>query len=437
MERTNVILATDLNDGIGKNGSIPWNVKEDMDYFRHKTMFGVLIMGRKTYESLGKLLPHRIHIVITTSDIQQKDVYKVSNFHEAWVLATTFKKEIWVIGGKHVYEDALRHFSVGRVYRNIVNGEYDCDVHVDLSHLLFETIHKSDEVEYQVAIPKHTIEQQYMALLYKIMETGHLRDTRSGKTRSLFSHTLDIDLSEGFPLLTTKKMFWKGIVEELLFFIRGDTNTNHLSEKGIKIWEGNTSNAFLKSMGLPYEEGDMGPMYGYQWRFFNKPYDQPSGGVDQLRDVIDELKKNPSSRRLLMTTFNPSQVNEGVLYPCHSLVVQFYVEDGMLSCNMYQRSADVFLGLPFNIASTSLLAYIVADLTNLIPKNVHIHIGDAHIYMDHEEAVKTQLSRVSYDLPQLDMKQMISIEDVERSSLNDYTIKNYVHHPPIKATMNV
>lgn len=437
MEQTNLILIADKKGGIGKNGLIPWSIREDMEYFKHKTMYGVLIMGRKTFESLPKRLPNRIHIVITSHTILDENVITVSNFHSAWKMACTYKKEIWVIGGKRVYEDALKHFSIGKIYRNKLLHDYDCDVHVDFGELMFQTIHMSEHVEYQLSTPELGIEQQYMKLLNTIIEHGHTRQTRSGETKSIFSHTLDIDLRKGFPLLTTKKMFWKGIVEELLFFIRGDTNTNHLSEKGIKIWEGNTSDSFLKSMHLPYEQGDMGPMYGYQWRFFNKPYDEEFGGVDQLKNLLKEINENKHSRRLLMTTFNPSQVDEGVLYPCHSLIVQFYVEDGSLSCNMYQRSADVFLGLPFNIASTSLLLYIVAKLTNLVPFKVHIHIGDAHIYSDHLSAVETQLSRIPYNLPTLTIKDVHTLEDVETSSYEDYTINNYEHHPSIKATMNV
>ena len=231
-------------------------------------------------------------------------------------------------------------------------------------------------------------------------------------------------------------MFWKGIVEELLFFIRGETNSKLLEEKGINIWKGNTSKEFLDSLGLPYNEGEMGPMYGYQWRNFNKPYGDDNGkGVDQLKLLISEIKNNPTSRRLIMTDFNPAQVNEGVLYPCHSLILQFYVNEGMLSVNMYQRRADVFLGLPFNIASTSLLLHIVASLTDLKPKDVTITLGDCHIYEEHIPQCNLQLSRKQYLLPILSIPKFSTLEEVENSVFTDYKPIDYNYHPGIKAEM--
>jgi thymidylate synthase len=282
-------------------------------------------------------------------------------------------------------------------------------------------------------------EQQYLQMLRATLETGECRNTRNGITYSKFFKTISFDLADGFPLLTTKKMFWKGIVEELLFFIRGDTDTNLLSEKGIRIWELNTRDSFLQENHLPYKEGDMGPMYGYQWRFFNKPYlsasESHETGVDQLKKVIHEIKTNPNSRRILMTTFNPEQVDQGVLYPCHSIVIQFYVEKGRLSCSMYQRSCDIFLGCPFNIASTALLLHIIAMLTNLQPGIVNMIFGDYHIYEEHKSAISEQLTREPYTLCTLNSKKFTTLEEVESSTLDDYQVVNYVSHPPIKAMM--
>jgi thymidylate synthase len=231
-------------------------------------------------------------------------------------------------------------------------------------------------------------------------------------------------------------MFWKGIVEELLFFIRGDTDSTKLSNKGIKIWEPNTSREFLDSVGLDYPVGEMGPMYGYQWRHFNKPY--PSSeeqGIDQLKKVIEEIKSDPTSRRIIMTDFNPLQVNQGVLYPCHSIVIQFYVDCNRLNCSMYQRSGDLFLGIPFNIASTSLLLTIVAQLTGLEPGKVHLLIGDYHIYWSHLDAVNEQLKRTPKKLPKLEMTLFKNLEEVENASLDDFKISGYECDPAIKASM--
>jgi thymidylate synthase len=280
-------------------------------------------------------------------------------------------------------------------------------------------------------------EKQYLQMLLETLETGEYRNTRNGITYSKFFKTISFDLADGFPLLTTKKMFWKGIVEELLFFIRGDTDTTILSEKGVHIWELNTSNSFLEEKKLPYKEGDMGPMYGYQWRFFNKPYvtETQETGVDQLKKVIHEIKTNPNSRRILMSTFNPEQVEQGVLYPCHSIVIQFYVEKGRLSCSMYQRSCDIFLGCPFNIASTSLLLHIVSMLTNLEPGLVHMIFGDYHIYEEHKNVISEQLHREPYPLCNINIKKFTTLEEVEMSTLEDYQLINYKYYPPIRAIM--
>lgn len=283
------------------------------------------------------------------------------------------------------------------------------------------------------------MEPIYLDILKDVLETGEKRATRNGITYSKFFKTISFNLNNGFPLLTTKKMFWKGIVEELLFFIRGDTNTKVLSDKGVKIWESNTSQEFLDSRGLEYKEGDMGPMYGYQWRKFNKPYNTPGEGYDQLKYVINEIKTNPTSRRILMTDFNPAQVDLGVLYPCHSIVIQFYVENSnstpILSCSMYQRSSDLFLGEPFNIASTSLLLHIVSQLVGLNPGMVHLVLGDCHIYDEHIVAVREQLSRKPLKLCKLKMTEFTTLEQVESSTMDDFKLEEYESYPTIKAKM--
>ena len=179
----------------------------------------------------------------------------------------------------------------------------------------------------------------------------------------------------------------------------------------------------------------MGPMYGYQWRFFGKPYQGEGPYVDQLTNLMNEIKTNPHSRRLIITTFNPAMVDMGVLYPCHSIVLQFYINENKLSVKMYQRSADLFLGLPFNIASTSLLLYIVAKLTNMIPDMVHITLGDCHIYEQHIDSVKLQLSKTLYSLPTLTIPDFTTLEQVEKSKYSDYVLNNYISHEPIKVQM--
>jgi len=290
---------------------------------------------------------------------------------------------------------------------------------------------------------KSKSEYQYLNLLYKTL-TSTIRPTRNANTYSYFGDQIRFNLQEGFPLLTSKKMFFKGIIQELLFFIRGSTNSKELEANGVNIWKGNTSREFLDKNGFnSYEEGEMGPMYGFQWRHFN-------GEIDQLKNVLTELENDSNSRRLLMTTFNPLQVNRGVLYPCHSLIIQFYVEkytgvdketDNLLvSLHMYQRSGDVYLGIPWNIASTSLLLAIVCDsLTKksgkykYMPKDVIISFGDVHLYEQHKLQAIEQLKRKP--LHMCNLKILNSHDNIDDYKYEDFVLEEYKSYPVIKAEM--
>lgn len=293
-------------------------------------------------------------------------------------------------------------------------------------------------------------DHSYLSLLEELQYAPE-RQTRNSVTRSLFCRHLKFDLTRGFPLLTTKRMFWKGIVEEFLFFIRGDTDTRLLEQKGVRIWSGNTSREFLDQLGMHQRrEKMMGPMYGYQWRFFNADYDESTGrpktkGIDQLVQVIRQLQQDTTSRRHLLTDYNPSQASQGVLYPCHSLIIQFYIEGSRLSMFCYNRSSDVFLGLPFNIASSSLLLSVIARLVGLEPYQLHLSLGDCHIYSDHGQAIQTQLDpmRIPWVSPQLDLKlePLSKQTDAELSeilntlNIDQFKLTNYSHHTGIMAQM--
>ena len=281
-------------------------------------------------------------------------------------------------------------------------------------------------------------EESYLKALKNVLENGELRYTRNSKTYSLFGVKIEFDISNSFPLLTTKKMFTKGIIEELLWFISGNTNSKKLEEKGVNIWKGNSSRIYLDSIGLNYEEGDCGPCYSHQWRHFNAPYidcnqNYDGLGIDQLQNCIDLIKNDPSSRRIFMSAWNPCQLDEMVLPPCH-ISYQFYVSnDNKLSCILYQRSGDMFLGVPFNIASVSLLVYIIANITNKIPGKITLMIGDAHIYENHIEQVKIQLNRIPYVFPQLIIKN--KYENINDYKYEDFEIVNYNSHSILKANM--
>lgn len=294
-------------------------------------------------------------------------------------------------------------------------------------------------------------EKNYLSLLQNILDNGSIRSDRTGVgTIGIFGTQLRFNLeNDVVPMLTTKRMFSKGIVEELLFFIRGETDTKLLEAKGVNIWKGNTSREFLDKKGLKYlPEGSLGKGYGFQWRNFNgnghhfypfvdegQKYEK--SGVDQLAQVFNTLKTNPNDRRMIITAWNPSQIHEMALPPCH-LLFQFYVDNGYLSCQWYQRSGDAFLGLPFNILSYSILTRLMAQATGLKAKEVIFTGGDTHIYSNHIEQVKEQLSREPFQFPTMQInKDLSSIEDLEKLEFTDFEFSGYQSHPSIKAEMAV
>lgn len=284
-------------------------------------------------------------------------------------------------------------------------------------------------------------ELQYLALLQKIIEQGSKREDRTGTgTFSLFGTQLKFSLEGGnIPLLTTKKMFTKGIVEELLFFLRGETDTKKLEAKGVNIWKGNTSREFLDRRGLNHlPEGDMGKGYGFQLRYAGKNnLDSQSYYVDQLAETINLIKNDPHSRRILINYWNVTQLHQMALPPCH-LLYQFYVDNKNLSCQFYMRSVDSFLGLPFNLCSASILTHLLAKVTGLQAKELIFNGGDTHCYLNHLAPIKEQLSRTPYDFPTVKInKTLNSISDMESLSFEDFEIQNYQSHPSIKAEMAV
>ena len=275
-------------------------------------------------------------------------------------------------------------------------------------------------------------EQKYLDLLKEISDNGSERKDRTGiGTKGIFGTQLRFSLENNkIPMLTTKKIHIKSVVEELLFFLRGETDTKLLEAKGVNIWKGNTSREFLDKKGLGYlSEGSMGPMYGYLWRNFN--------GIDQLKNALSLIKKDPYSRRILVTAYDPSLSEKCVLDPCH-MFYQFHVDNGKLNLQWYQRSVDCFLGLPFNILSYSLLCHMMAKASGLKAGELIFTGGDTHTYSNHFNQVKEQISREPYPFPSLTInKEISSIEDMEKLSLEDFVFNNYKHHPGIKADMAI
>lgn len=289
-------------------------------------------------------------------------------------------------------------------------------------------------------------ELNYLGLLKGILERGSEHQDRTGVgTLSLFGTRLQFDLSVGrVPLLTTKEMFVKGIAEELLFFVRGDTDTKKLEALGVNIWKGNTSREFLDKRGLShYKEGEMGPMYGAMWRRFSTPAINGQceaashNPVDQLQNCFDLIKNNPTSRRMLISAYNPMVSDQCVLEPCH-LLIQFYVDDGKLSCQFYMRSVDCGLGLPFNLMTYSILTRLMAQATGLKPGKLIFVGGDTHIYLNHIDALREQITREPYMFPTMNIKKDIkSIADMEAMCYDDFEFVGYQAHPPIKMVMAV
>ena len=286
------------------------------------------------------------------------------------------------------------------------------------------------------------MELQYINLIKHILENGISKDDRTGVgTLSIFSYNMTFNLRESFPLLTTKKVYWKGVVEELLWFISGSTDSNILKEKGVRIWEGNSSREFLDSRGLShYDQGDIGAGYGFQWRHFGAKYtnmyDSYEGkGIDQLKDVIYKIKNTPDDRRIIMSAWNPVDIDKMALPPCH-IFVQFWVDTNKkeLHSQMYQRSCDVGLGVPFNIASYALLTCIIAKLCDLTPGDFHYCMGDTHIYKNHIDAMKLQITRDPYDFPKIKIK---DITDIDNIKFDDIELIDYKYYENIKMNMAV
>ncbi len=263
--------------------------------------------------------------------------------------------------------------------------------------------------------------KQYLDLLERVLEEGVEKGDRTGTgTISVFGHQMRFDLSDGFPLLTTKKLHLRSIIHELLWFLNGETNTSYLNERGVRIWD-----------EWADENGDLGKIYGYQWRSWSTPDNED---IDQIKQVVDSIKNNPDSRRHIVSAWNVGDLNKMALPPCH-ILFQFYVAEGKLSCQLYQRSADIFLGVPFNIASYALLLMMMAQVTGLEPGTFVHTLGDAHIYLNHIEQVKLQLTRNTHPLPVMKINpSKRSIFDFE---FEDFELNEYESHPHIKGAISV
>jgi thymidylate synthase len=441
----NIIFAVDRQNNFCSSDrvSLPWGtIKEDMAHFKTITTSypnNAIIMGKKTFESIGhKPLKDRVNIVVSKTLLNTppypQNVSITSSLNEAINEAKELQcPNIFIIGGISLIDEALQRNDIYNIYITVVNiiCEYGVQYNYKLpsSFRIWEERHTNDCSYYTYA--RKTGEEEYVNLVKDVLTNGESRDDRTGVgTIGLFGKHFTMDISNSFPLLTTKRVWWKGVLEELLFFISGSTDTKILEEKGVNIWKGNTSREFLDKRGLHnLEEGEYGKSYGYQWRKFGNK-------VDQLQTLIDGIKNDPFSRRHYMTAWNPLELDNIPLPACH-LSCQFYVssDNKKLSCQVYMRSCDVFLGLPFNIASYACLTYMICHLTNLQPHTLSFCLGDTHIYKNHISQCEEMIKRNLREFPKLRLKR--KIENIDDFKAEDFEIIGYNPHPTIKAEMAV
>jgi thymidylate synthase len=438
-----------------KNGTIPWNSPEDMNYFKtiterpyssskHKN---VLIMGRKTYNSKPSLNNFkRIEIVISKT-LEGDNVCR--SFDEALILASVLSPggKYFLIGGSKLISEAFNHENCEEIFETLIPtnqtntlSEKDEALYMENvpNKFFFVKCDVKNNINFRVYNRYKTTETNYLRLIKTLLDTGEQRNDRTGTgTLSLFGPQIEIDVSDSFPLLTTKKLNFNNILTEVLWFISGSTNTKFLTDRGVKIWEGNTSREFLNNRGFTdYKPGDTGPLYGYQWRHFGGDFKSDfGGGIDQLERMVKILREDPTSRRIFMSAWNPNDLDKMVLEPCH-VSFQLYVSEGKyLDGKLYQRSCDVFLGCPWNITCYSLLLYMFAHICGYTPRKLIMSFGDVHIYSNHIEQVKEQLTRPTRPFPTLKIiKECKSFDEFDNDS---FVIDNYIPHPYIKAEMAV
>lgn len=444
MIKYSVILAvnSDLR-GIGycdEDGkfSIPWTSEQfaraDQLNFRNLTVYSrsgkpnILIMGRNTYETMKNLFGdqrYRIPIVITTT-ASYEGIVTVSSFDEALKACEKITHEsVFVVGGARIYDTAFERNDYERLYLTVIRSDTDRYVtNIKLSKIVSipDTMYFAClEYYYMITGPNQSVynplESEYLKLL-NLLLFSEKRMTRNGWTRASFGHSLRFS---DFPLLTTKKVNWQAVFHELHWFLSGNTNIEYLHEHGVKVWDLNAKS-----------DGSIGPMYGKQLREFEGKHGKT---VDQVANVLHLLKTDPTSRRIMMTTYNPAEADEGVLYPCHGIVTQFFVNDGKLSLATYQRSADLFLGVTWNLVSYYLMMLIFAKCCDLEPGDVIYHFGDIHLYENHVVPAMCQLMREIQEPAKI--KLLVKKENPVDYTATDFEVSGYYPQTFIKAEMSV
>jgi thymidylate synthase len=465
----NLITLIAKNCAVGWGDKGPWDNPEYMDYFDKLTMGGIVIMGRKTFSSLPdglRPLPGRINIVLSNAygqyrTLQSENLVFTNMYYvNSKILPENPSKQVWIVGGADVYANLYNQCT--RIYMMMLDKVFPnvsatfASVPPSFELVDYSEKHRSEYEGCDYRLLRYdrnfvsqclNHESQYLRMLRDIIDQGNTRTDRTNVgTIGSFGGQQKYDVSMYLPILTTKLVPIKMIIKELLWFMRGDTDVKNLQKQGVHIWDGNSSEEFLRKRGLPYKEGDIGPGYGFQWRHFGADYvdcstDYGQQGVDQIAYVLDLLKNDPFSRRILLSAWNPTCLDDMALPPCHVLFQLYVTEDAdgnrYLSGHLYQRSQDYFLAANYNLVSYTVLLYILAKKVGYFPKEMIVSWGDVHVYSNHVEQARTQLTRQPLPQPILELDDSIADKDINDITIDDFELIAYHHAPPIKASMAV
>ena len=478
-----IITAIDQDNGIGKNNSIPWNLPTDLKHFKDITNDSYIIMGHNTWNSLPKKpLPNRINVVISST--QQLDVnlnisivkynsdkiicsefniiYVFDSFEKALccIYSSDCNKKIFIIGGTQLYEEAIKHDDCTKIHLTKIYNKYNCDrffpkipynfkLHTlsefnsdNDTYFRYYTYLNLDPITQNYSFFKNNEEEEYISLLRRIINYGEDKTNRTGiNTKSLCFEHLSYDLTDTFPILTTRKQYIRGIFEELLFYLRGQTNNEILVDKGVNVWTQNTTKEFISQNNLNLREGDMGPTYGFNFRHFGDNYIDCNtdyySGIDQLSELIHTLKTDPNSRRMIINLWDPKN-NKTCALPSCMCFYQFTVsKNKYLNLQVYIRSSDFFLANNWNTCTAALFVHLLCNIDgiNFVPGKLKIIMGDVHIYTNQHEAINSCMHRIPKPFPKLVVK--CKKTDITDFSFDDISLIGYEADKRVKVDMAV
>ncbi len=479
MSLYNLIVAIDNKSGISKNNIIPWYIPQDLKYFKKKTEYSYVVMGKNTWLSLKKPLENRINVVISTT-LKKSDsnpphhifnsfenflsfikLKKVQKDYSPLYNTTTLSDDIYIIGGSRLYKESMMYSNCIYIYTTEIYKNFECDNFFPTIPNHFKTVNVGKfnydkntdtyfrhitykKIDLYSRLWKNLEEENYLNLLRDILNNGIQKNDRTNiGTISLFGHSLSYDISDTFPILTTRKQFFRGIFEELMFYLRGQTDNNILVNKGIHIWTKNTTREFLDNKNLNnHKEGDMGSTYGFNFRhfgfdYYGCDYNYVNGnGFDQLSHIINLIKNEPDSRRIIISLWDPNN-NKNAALPSCLCWYQFYVRKNFLDLIIHIRSSDYFLANNWNTCTGALFVNLICNLKdiNLVPGRLIVNMGDVHIYKNHIEEVKNSLERTPKPFPKLNI--VNKKDNITDFNFEDVKLIGYSPQNSIKVDMAV